>query len=241
MADLSAPDASGTDVPQAIAPDWPEAEVVAYLLARPDFLLRHPELLEHLEFVHSAGSAVSLIERQVDVLRGKNLRLEDRLTHLLEHAASNEKRAASVHRLARTLIRAPSLAAAISGLKTCMREDFDIDEVTVGINANLYKRHDIDGLVPIEADGALARTLDDFLRTRLIECGPLEAERAKRLFPKSAQPILTAALVPLEKEKHLGLLALGSREADRFAPRQGKMFLEMTAELVAAALRARFG
>lgn len=241
MADLSPLDAVNAGVAQTAVPDWPEADVAAYLRARPDFLLRHPELLEHLEFIHAAGSAVSLIERQVDVLRGKNLRLEDRLSHLLSHAANNEKRATSVHRLARTLIRAPSLAAAISGLKTCMREDFDIDEVTVGINANLYKRHDIDGLVPIEAEGALARTLDDFLRTRLIECGPLDAERARRLFPKAAQPILTAALVPLEKEKHLGLLALGSRDAQRFAPRQGKLFLEMTAELVAAALRARLG
>lgn len=234
MAEMSAADAIS-------APNFDEQEVAAYLRERPDFLLRHPELLEHLEVNHSAGSAVSLIERQVDLLRGKNLRLEDRLAGLLANAAENEKRASSVHKLARTLIRAPSLAAVIAGLKTCMREDFGIDEVFVGVNASLYKRHDIEHFAPIETEGVIARALDNFLRTRLIECGPLDAARAKLLFPKAEVPVLSAAIVPLEKEKSLGLLALGSKDAERFLPRQGKLFLEMTAELVAAALRARVG
>jgi uncharacterized protein len=120
-----------------------------------------------------------------------------------------------------------------------MRDDFDIDEVFVGLNAGAYKRHDIDGIVPIEPSGAIARAFDNFIRTRLIECGPLSEERTKLLFPKAAQPVLSAAVVPLEKEKNLGMLVLGSRDAERFQPRQGKLFLEITAELVAAAVRAR--
>lgn len=222
-------------------PELDEAAVAAYLQARPDFLLRHPELLEQIEVNHAAGSAVSLIERQVDLLRGKNLRLEDRLSGLLANAAENERRATSVHKLARTLIRAPSLAAVLAGLKSCVREDFDIDEVFVGVSASVYKRNDIEGFGPLEPEGMLARSLDNFLRTRLIECGPIEPARAKLLFPKSEAPVLSAAIVPLEKEKSLGLLALGSKDAGRFQPRQGKLFLEMTAELVAAALRARIG
>jgi uncharacterized protein YigA (DUF484 family) len=35
------------------------------------------------------------------------------------------------------------------------------------------------------------------------------------------------------------MIALGSRDAERFQPRQGKLFLEMVAELVAAAVRVR--
>jgi uncharacterized protein YigA (DUF484 family) len=228
-------------VAEVAAPALDEQQVVEFLKARPEFLVRHPELLEQLEVAHAAGSAVSLIERQVDLLRGKNLKLEDRLGRLLGAAADNEKRATSVHKLARTLIRAPSLAAAVAGLRSCMREDFGIDEVTVGVNANVYKRHDIEGFVPLEPESTLVRAFENFIRTRLIECGPIEAERAKLLFPKGEAPVLSAAIVPLEKEKNLGLLALGSREPERFQPRQGKLFLEMTAELVAAALRARLG
>jgi uncharacterized protein YigA (DUF484 family) len=117
----------------AAAPSVSADDVLAYLKAHPDFLQTHPELLETMELQHAAGNAVSLIERQVEVLRGRSQRLEDRLSHLLENARDNEKRATNVHRLARTLIRAPTLAAAILGLQTCMREDFGIDEVWVGV------------------------------------------------------------------------------------------------------------
>ena len=237
MAEVSEPKEQAAEA--AAADQASEAQVVAYLKAHPQLLTDHPQLLEALELTHAAGSAVSLIERQVELLRGKNQRLEARLNRLIETARENETRAENVLRLARTLIRAPSLANIVVGLRTSMREDFGIDEVFVGLNSGAYKRHDIDGIVPIEAGGAVARAYDNFIRTRLIECGPIGEERAKLLFPKAEQPVLSAAVVPLEKEKNLGMLALGSRDAERFQPRQGKLFLEITAELVAAAVRAR--
>lgn len=222
----------------AAAPVTP-AQVREYLQAHPEFFAKHPELLETVELQHKAGAAVSLIERQVEILRGKNQRLQDRLDRLTEAAQGNEKRAESVHKLARTLMRAPSLGGVAAGLRQCMREEFDIDEVFIGLNAQAYKRHDIDGLVAIESEGKLAKAFENFFRTRLIECGPIKESPARLLFPAAKQLPQSAALVPLEKEKNLGLIALGSRDAERFQPRQGKLFLEMTADLVAAAVRAR--
>lgn len=216
-----------------------EEQVLAHLKAHPDFLTRHPELLETMQLQHTSGSAVSLIERQVEVLRGRSQRLEDRLTQLLENARDNERRATNVHRLARTLIRAPTLAAAITGLQQCMREDFGIDEAWVGVVPGLLKRNDIEGLHKLDAEGAVSKQFENFLRTKLIECGPLSEARAKLLFPKAAELPQSAAVVPLERDKNLGMLILASRDPQRFQPRQGKLFLEMTAELVAAALRAK--
>lgn len=232
MAELSA----SKDAP---APKLNERELVAYLKAHPDFLSRHPDLLESIELKHRSGSAVSLIEKQVEMLRARNQRLEDRLERLLEAARDNERRQDSVHRLARTLIRAPSLASVAKGLASCMREDFGIEETLIGISAAHYKRHDIEGVVPVAPEGRLAQALENFFRTRLIECGPIEPARAKLLFPKAGQPVKSAAIVPLEKESSLGFVALGAYDAERFAPRQGKMFLELTAELISAAVRAR--
>ncbi len=216
-----------------------EAQVLAYLKANPDFLARYPELLETLELQHTTGSAVSLIERQVEVLRGRSQRLEDRLAALLENARDNERRATNVHRLARTLIRAPTLAAAVLGLQQCMREDFGIEEAWIGVSPGLLKRSDIEGLHRLDADGAVARQFENFLRTKLIECGPIGEARARLLFPKAAVLPQSAAVVPLERDKNLGMMVLAARDPERFQPRQGKLFLEMTAELVAAALRAK--
>lgn len=220
-------------------PALSENEVAAYLRANPDFLLRYPELLETLELQHSSGSAVSLIERQVEILRGRSQRLEDRLGNLLEAARDNERRATSVHRLARSLIRAPTLASAILGLQGSMREDFGIDEIFVGVVGPLLKHTNIEGLVRVDMDGPIARAFDNFFRTKLIECGPISEAQAKLLFPKAPELPQSAAVVPLEKEKTLGMLVLGSKDPQRFQPRQGRLFLEMTAELVAAAIRAK--
>lgn len=216
-----------------------DEQVATFLKSHPDFLSRFPDLLETLELKHRAGSAVSLIERQVEILRAKNQRLEDRLNRLLEAARDNEKRADSVHKLARTLIRAPSLAGIAAGLRQCMREDFDVDEIFIGLNPLYYKRHDIDGFTQVDPEGKIGKAFENFYRTRLIECGPLPEAKSKLLFGKAEKLPQSAAIIPLEKEKNLGMLALGSRDVDRFQPRQGKMFLELTAELMAAALRAR--
>lgn len=215
-----------------------EEQVVAYLRSNPNFLARHPELLETLELQHSSGSAVSLIERQVEMLRSRSQRLEDRLSQLLDNARDNEARATKIHRLARTLIRAPTLAAAMLGLRERMSEDFDIQHVFVGVFPPQLKRTDIDGLVRLDPGSAVIGAYENFLRTKLIECGPITEDRARLLFPKSSSLALTAAVVPLERDKNLGMLALGGG-AERFQPRQGRLFLELTAELVAAAIRAK--
>ena len=222
-------------------PALDEAQVVAFLRMNPDFLARHPELFEVLELRHASGAAVSLIERQVEILRGKSGRLEDRLKSLLDAARDNEMRAANVHRLARSLIRAPTLAATVTALRRCLREDFDVDECWVGIASGALKRHDIEGLHVLEPSGPVAKAFENFMRTRLLECGPLDEQRAKLLFPQAKKLPASAAIVPLEKEKDLGMLVLASGDPQRFQPRQGRLFLDMTADLVAAAVRARLG
>ena len=224
-----------------VAAELDEAGVAAYLKANPEFLARHPELLEKLELRHSSGAAVSLIERQVEILRGKSTLLESRLSQLLDAARENESRAANVHRLARSLIRAPTLAATVTALRKCLREDFNVDDTWIGVSAGSLKRHDIEGLHVIEPAGPVARAFENFFRTRLLECGPLDEARARLLFPQAKALPASAAIVPLEKEKDLGMLVLASVDPQRFQPRQGRLFLDMTADLVSAAVRARLG
>lgn len=198
-------------------------------------------MFELLELRHAAGAAVSLIERQVEILRGKSMRLENRLKALLEAARDNESRASNVHRLARTLIRSPTAAATVSALRKCLRDDFNVDEVWVGVSSSVLKRHDIEGLHSLDAKGPVAKAFSNFFRTRLVECGPLEEDKSRVLFPHAKQLPVSAAVVPLEKENDFGMLVLASHDLQRFQPRQGKLFLDMTAELVSAALRARLG
>ena len=59
-------------------------EIVAdFLRKNPGFFEQHPDILEHIEINHGSGNAVSLIERQVERLRGANRALEQRLESLV--------------------------------------------------------------------------------------------------------------------------------------------------------------
>src|ERR1044071_3421073 len=102
-----------------------EAEIADYLQQHPDFFERHTNVLARLKLPHSRdGAAVSLIERQVQVLRTKNDKLETRLRDLVEVARGNDVLVGKIHRLACRLLRARSAESLIEALETSLREDF---------------------------------------------------------------------------------------------------------------------
>ena len=106
-----------------------------------------------------SGSASSLIERQVEWLRAKNARLDARLHQLMETARDNETRARKILRVAQMLLRAPTLAVMVVQLRKLLREEFDIDDIFLGVLAPKLRRNDIDGLTRIDAKGSVARAL----------------------------------------------------------------------------------
>ena len=67
-----------------------EQAVHDYLAAHPDFFERHSTLLSSLHLPHASGGAVSLVERQVSVLRQKELKLQRQLRELLNVAREND-------------------------------------------------------------------------------------------------------------------------------------------------------
>ena len=102
-----------------------EDDVVQFLTREADFFTRHPGLLAQLELPHQSGEgAISLVERQLSVLREKNRGLEGRLKDLISVARSNHELSDKVHRLALRLIRSHSAAEVIEAVEEVLREDF---------------------------------------------------------------------------------------------------------------------
>ena len=64
--------------PEFVEEQVSEEAVREYLEAHPDFFEHNKALLSQLELPHGAGGAVSLVERQVSVLRQKELKLQPR-------------------------------------------------------------------------------------------------------------------------------------------------------------------
>ncbi len=236
---------SETSTRKAKAAETSEEGVVAYLREHSDFFDHHPELLEHLTLKHASGSAVSLIERQIEVIRSRNHQLQQRLATLLETARENENRVMHLNSLARALIASTTPAEVLQGLETCLTRDFGVDALFLGIKIlgdNTPETTPVKGLRYLAGEDPVLVSYENFFRMGQVECGGLAAEQANLLFPnwKKSKPLRSAALVPLGKPSTMGMLALASVDADHFQSDMGTMFLELMADLVAASLRDLF-
>ena len=90
-----------------------EQQVVKYLRTRPDFFERHEELLGNLRLPHQSGDAVSLIERQISILREQNTKVKNQLNRLLENAQVNEDLIERINALILVLLDADTLDAVL--------------------------------------------------------------------------------------------------------------------------------
>ena len=78
-------------IPKKTKPALTKRQVAAYLKAHPDFFKGQDELLTQMSIPHVRGSAISLVERQLLVLRERNTEMSQRLNHLLDVARENDR------------------------------------------------------------------------------------------------------------------------------------------------------
>src|ERR1700678_1736498 len=104
-----------------------DTNVADYLQSHPDFFERNAALLAKLRLPHmrDSGATVSLVERQVEVLRERNQALERKLKELVEVARANDALSERIHRLTQRLFGARSLPETIGAAEASLREDFD--------------------------------------------------------------------------------------------------------------------
>jgi len=217
-----------------------EEAIAEYLKSNPEFFERHSSLLNNLRLPHDAGgAAVSLIERQVFVLRQKNLKLERKLKGLLDVARSNDVLATRIHALANLMLAAPDQAGVVRVLEEQLRVTFNADQSVLvvfedpaGAAAGRFLR------VVGRDDPAIA-SFGTFLQANAPRCGQVRDAQRDFLFGVGNVEIGSVALVPLGHKSELGFLAIGSRDSDHFHPGMSIDFLARIGELVSCALRAR--
>ncbi|HET7810675.1 MAG TPA: DUF484 family protein [Steroidobacteraceae bacterium] len=217
-----------------------EERIERYLTLNPDFFERHQAVLARMRLPHMrTGSTVSLVERQVEVLREQKTDADRRLAEFVAVARANDQLAERIHRFTRRLLRAPSAVAAINTLEASLREDFDAFNsvllLTAPIESLSHAEHE-PFLRKLPADDANMRTFEALLATGKPRCGQVRDSQREFLFGPEAASIGSVALVPLGEAGSIGLLALGSAERERFHPGMSTEFLKRMGELITDAL-----
>jgi uncharacterized protein len=217
-----------------------EATVVDYLQHNPDFFERNATLLSKLRLPHDRGPAtVSLVERQVQVLREKNQALESKVREFVEVARGNDALSAKIHRLACRLIRARGAAQTFEILESALRDDFGASEWLL-----VATRKDLSQLTRLESrhvrvvdrDAQELKMFETFFESARPRCGQIRDSQRDYLFGAGTIEIGSVALVPLGPKAGYGLLAIGSPDAERFHPTMSTDYLTEVGELVSAAV-----
>ena len=215
---------------ETLPPD--EKSVADYLRDNPDFFQKHASLLADLEIPHSCGPAVSLVEHQVKVLRDQNSQLKRKLMDLVQVARDNNRLNERMHQLTLELISTTSLVQLIDTLRESLLGEFKADTVALrvtGIPDKLARECDIDSY---HEESPELLHFEAFQKNSRPQCGRFKKEQLGYLFGDQAEAIESAALVPLGQKCAFGMLAIGSREANRFHPGMGTLFLTHLGELI---------
>ncbi len=239
--DTSASNVSSLGLPEPLSMEerMEEAAIAAYLREHPDFFDRHESVLNELRLPHPDGThSVSIVERQLVSLRDKNYRLENRLADFIEIGRENDLLIDKIHRLGLRLVKARHLPGIFTVIETSLRDDFGVDMYSLLIYKDVTS--DSVKLFPGNYIQSIERGNSEFsvlfqsvLESGNPKCGRLSSAQYGLLFTEKQQKeVGSAALIPLGDKGEVGMLAVGSRDANHFNPSASTDFLSRMGQLV---------
>ena len=216
---------------QSLSPVTAE-DVVDYLTRHPDLFRDHPDLLCNIDVPHmESGDVVSLVERQVQVLREQNQQVRKQLHELIEIARQNEELARRMHKLSLTLMDAAEPKEIFTMLYDNLKKNFHADRVAVRLFADpafidTYAGPEFAGRDAGEK--SLFKTIIDTLEPL---CGRMKHQQQVFLFGDDGNEIASSVMVPLHGHDWSGIMAIGSFDPQRFQPGMGVELLANLGEV----------
>lgn len=213
-----------------------DSYIVQWLLGNPDFFTRQASLLADLRLTSPySHRAISLQERQLEVLREKSRGLELRLSELVRHGHENDRTLHNLHAWLITLLTQTTLS--IETITHSLSAAFDLPRVQLQLWSEAEQPSPI-----------LKKFAEEHAAPRCGNANTDDIHRAAKLALNDEQ-IQSLALVPLYQPtseiisltidnppSNLGLLILGSYQECQFSPEMGTTYLRQVGDLTSAAL-----
>ena len=194
--------------------------VEAFLRAHPNFLQDRPGLLAVLNLPHGGEGAVSLVERQVSVLRERNIASRQKLAELSDISRENDRLLDATRN---------TILALLAGENRADLSRIWLDQVTGTFKAEMGALVWLDG----SADSAEeALITDKLVRQNSGFSGVLRPEEMQAMFGTAATEGSAALVAIRSGEDHIGVLGVGSHDTQRYRPEHGTLFLDYLAEVI---------
>ena len=210
-------------------------EVASYLKANPEFFMDQEELLADLSLPHESGKAISLLERQVTILRDRGGDARQKLNNLLENARNNDQLFDTTRNLVLALLRAKNVTeiAELAQDQLSNHPNIDACEVILVDQKDLK----VADSVRTEPVDSLKKQFADVFRLKRTHCGALSEGQAQYLFPAQGNHIRSTALCPvISNGDVLALIAFGNQADNYFNVNLDTLFLDFIGHVVGAVL-----
>jgi len=214
-----------------------EQQVIDFLIANPDFFIKNAHLLTDMDIRHETGTAVSLVERQISLLRGRNSHFENKLNEMVDAVHDNQRLNASLQRLAINLFMVDGLDDIIASIDDEIRNNLNTDFFSIVLiteDADLVEQQ-AERYVHVDDE-----RLEEFrasIDEKRIQCGRFTTEQAQLFFASESEKPGSGAVVPIADAETYGLIGLGSKDEQHYHPGMGTDFLQHLSDLVSASIK----
>jgi len=212
-----------------------EGDIANYLANTPGFFERHAELLASVQLTSPHGQrAVSLQERQMEMLREKIKGLELKIIEMIRNGQDNVAISDRLHRWTRAIM----LTANPSDLPEVLVRELQHQFLIPQAGIRLWGADD--AFSPLDFARGVSDDVKSFASSLTMPyCGVNSGFEAVGWLPDPAT-VMSLALIPLrhgpEQNNAFGLLVLGSPDPTRYTADMGTEFLMRIGEIASAGL-----
>jgi len=219
-------------------------QVTDYLIQHPDFFADRNALLLNIRLPHVHGGDVSLVERQVSLLRERNQELRKQLEALMSAAAINSDIFLKCQRLVLALLEAQTTADFYLALEKSFKRDFKCSAYSLLVfNDNAEQINHFTYCIP---ESTAREFVGALIKSKKPTLGVLRPAEQDFLFRHASDKVKSAAVLSIKDPANEGsthgriaLLAIGSSDPDYFQPGMGTLFIGFIADVLARQLPPR--
>ena len=209
-----------------------EQQIAAYLEEHPEFFENRDQLVAKLSLPHGESGAISLVEKQVSVLRARSQTLQHELTTYLQVARSNDDIYKKCQHLILGLIEATSVDEFFANLEKSLKRDFKSQVYSLIIFGDKPRQEN--HFVSIVTEANAREAVGKLMKGKKPTLGPLVNTQQDFLFNEQGSRVKSAVVVPVSTGRDpMALLVIGSADPNYYQAGMGTTFLTFIAEVLA--------
>lgn len=205
-----------------------DKDVAAYLLANPDFFVDRDRLLLKIQVPHKSKGTISLVEKQLDVIRDRQKKTRRQLKEFVENAERNKEIFDKSRKLILSMMAAKQSSEFFAALEKGLKRDFGCKANSLMVFGKPKQINHFTSRIPAESARKYVGAL---MQSKVPTLGTLRPREQDFLFRDQSEKVKSAAVLTIrDKNKHLGMLAIGSSHMEYFTPDMDTLFINFIAE-----------